>query len=70
MYADNVIIILENKKCLKKSKKELIKKAKDIDLNINEAKIKYLILFRQQNRARKLELKDFTFETVEHFKYL
>lgn len=36
---------------------------------MNKEKTKYLILFRRQHRERKLEVKDFSFERVEHFKY-
>jgi len=58
-YADHVVITTENKESLKKSTKELIRITKEIGLNINEEKTKYLILSRQHHTARKLEIEGF-----------
>jgi len=46
-YADDLVIITENEESLKQSTKELIRAGKEIGLNINEDKTKYLI----HNRA-------------------
>lgn len=51
-YTDDVVIIAENQESLKKSTRELIRIAKEIGLNINEEKTKYLILSRQLSRIR------------------
>jgi len=64
------VIITENEESLKQSTKELIRAGKEIGLNINEDKTKYLILSRQHQTARQLEIEGFSFERIEHFKYL
>lgn len=69
-YADDLVTTTENEESLKQSKKELIRTGKEIGLNINGNKTKYLILSRQRHTERQLEIEDFSFERVEHFKYL
>jgi len=69
-YADDLVIIAENEESLKQSTKELIMAGKEIGLHINGDKTKYLILSRQHHTTRQLEIEGFSFERIEHFKYL
>jgi len=69
-YANDLLIITENLKSLKQYAKELIMVGKEIGLNVNEEKTKYLILSRKHDIARKLEIEGYSFKSVENFKYL
>jgi len=47
-----------------------LKEGKEIGLNINEAKTKYMILSRQIHKTNHLKIEDYKFERVRNFKYL
>jgi len=60
---------------VKKSKqapcaKELIINNKDLGLQINEAKTKYVIISRRENHEENLEVENYKFKKVHNFKYL
>lgn len=47
-YTDNIIILESNKQEVIMGTKELIKNSKDIGLQINESKTKYMVISRQK----------------------
>jgi hypothetical protein len=64
------VLTTENEESLKQSAKELIRIGAEIGLSVNKEKTKYLILSRNHHTARNLEIEGYSFERVEHFKYL
>lgn len=50
--------------------KKIIKEGKEIGININGDKTKYLILSRRHHNAKQLEIKGYSFDRIEHFIYL
>jgi len=58
-YADDLLITTENEESLKQSTKELIRERKEIGLNINKEKTKYLILSRKQQTTTKIKNRRF-----------
>jgi len=69
-YADDVIIIGGTEKDIIRTAEKLISKGKEIGLQINEQKMKYLIISRREHVQDSLVVGDFTFEKVSNFKYL
>jgi RNAse (barnase) inhibitor barstar len=69
-YADDIIIIGETEEDLKWSAEKLISKGKEIGLQVNEEKTKYLIVSRREQVQNSLVVGGFTFERVSNFKYL
>ncbi|KAL4132711.1 hypothetical protein QTP88_009820 [Uroleucon formosanum] len=69
-YADDIIIIGETEEDLKRLAEKLISKGKEIGLQVNEKKTKYLIVSRREQVQNSLEVGGFTFERVSNFKYL
>ncbi|KAL4100980.1 hypothetical protein QTP88_021001 [Uroleucon formosanum] len=69
-YADDIIIIEETKEDLKRLAENLISKGKEIGLQVNEKKTKYLIVSRREQVQNSLVIGGFTFERscmpVEH----
>lgn len=70
VYADDIIIIEESEEDLKRSAEKLISKGKEIGLQVNEEKTKYLIVSRREQVQNSLVVGGFTFERVSNFKYL
>jgi len=69
-YADEVIILGLDIQEVKMGTKELIINSKDIGLQINNSKIKYIIISFRDNIGEHLKVEDYKFERVHSFKYL
>jgi len=68
--ADDIVLIAETEDEVKNTTSILLKEEKEIDLNINEAQTKYMILSRQNHRTNHLKVEYYKFEKVKNFKYL
>jgi hypothetical protein len=71
-YADGVNPLGDNIDTIKKNTETLIDASKEIGLEINVEKTKYMLLSRHQNVVRNWDIKvgDRLFEIVSQFKYL
>ncbi|KAL4152688.1 hypothetical protein QTP88_000521 [Uroleucon formosanum] len=69
-YADDIIILGSDSQEVKAGTKELIINSKDIGLQINEGKTKYMVISRRENHEENLEVENYKFERVQNFKYL
>jgi hypothetical protein len=72
VYADNVNLLGDNIETIKKNTESLIDASKEIGLEINVDKTKYMRLSRHQNVAQNRDMKiaNRSFENVSQFKYL
>jgi hypothetical protein len=70
-YADDVNLLGDNIDTIKKNE-TLIDGSKEVDLEINVEKTKYMLLFRHQNvgQNRDIKIANRSFENVSQFKYL
>ena len=66
VYADDVNMLGENLQTIRKNTEILLKANKDIGLEVNSEKTKYMITSHQQN----IVIENLTFENVENMKYL
>jgi hypothetical protein len=71
-YADDVNIFGGNVHAVKKITKALVAATKEIGLEVNADKFKYMVMSRDQNEGRNYSIKtdNSSFERVEEFKYL
>jgi hypothetical protein len=71
-YADDVNLLGDNIDAIKKGIIALIDASKEVGLEINVEKTKYMLLSRQQNERqnRDINIANRSFETVSQFKYL
>jgi hypothetical protein len=71
-YADDVNLLEDNIDNIKKNTETLIDASKEVGLEINVEKIKYMLLSHQQNvgQNRDIKIANRLFENVLHFKYL
>jgi hypothetical protein len=71
-YADDVNLLGDNIDAIKKNTETLIHASKDVGLEINVEKTKYMLLSRQQNVAQNRDVKiaNTSLENVSQFKYL
>jgi hypothetical protein len=71
-YADDVNLLGDNIDTIKKSTEIVIHASKEIGLEINVEKAKYMFLSHQQNvgQNRDIEITNRSFENVSQFKYL
>jgi hypothetical protein len=71
-YADDVNLLGDNIDTINKSTETLIYAIKEVDLEINVEKTKYMLLSRHQNAGQSWDIKieNRSFENVPHFKYL
>jgi hypothetical protein len=71
-YADDVNLLRDNIDTAKKNIETLIDASKEIGLEINVEKTKYLLLSRHQNADpnRDIKISNRSFENVSQFKYL
>jgi hypothetical protein len=71
-YADDVNLLGNNIDAIKKNTESLIDASKEIGLEINVEKTKYMLLSRHQNvgQNRDVKIVNRSFENVSQFKYL
>ncbi|KAJ4435655.1 hypothetical protein ANN_18271 [Periplaneta americana] len=72
VYADDVNMLGENPQTIRENAEILLEGSKEIGLEVNPAKTKYMIMSRDQKIVRNGTIKvgDLSFEEVEKFKYL
>ncbi|KAJ4450066.1 hypothetical protein ANN_01473 [Periplaneta americana] len=72
VYADDVNMLGENPQTIRENTRILLQASKEIGLEVNPEKRKYMIMSRDENIARNGNIKigDLSFEEVEKFKYL
>jgi hypothetical protein len=72
VYADDVNLLGDNIDTLKKNTETLIDVSKEVGLEINVEKTKYMLLSRHQNvgQNREIQIANRSFENVSQFKYL
>ena len=72
IYADDVNMLGENLQTVWENTEIIIKASKDIDLDVNSEKTKYMITSRHQNviQNQNIEIVNLSFENVEKFRYL
>lgn len=68
-YLDNVIIMAESEKDLKRATRKLIGWRIGL-MTTNKRKTKYIIVTRHNRQTRQFELYNYNFERVVNFKYL
>jgi hypothetical protein len=71
-YADDVNLLGGNTDTIKKNTDILIEASKEVGLEINVDKTKYMLLSRHQNlgQNRDIKIANRSFENVSHFRYL
>jgi hypothetical protein len=71
-YADDANLLGDNIDTIKKSTETLIDASKEVGLEINVEKTKYMLLSRQLNvgENRDIKIANRSFENVSQFKYL
>jgi sorting nexin-29 len=70
-YADDVNLLGDNIDTIKKNAETLIDVIKEVGLEINVEKTKYMLLYRQQNVGQNRDMKiNRSFENLSQFKYL
>jgi hypothetical protein len=72
VYADDVNILGKSINAIKKSTEALVVASKEIGLEVNVEKSKYMVMSRNQNAGQnhKIKIDNKSFERVEQFKYL
>jgi hypothetical protein len=72
VYADDVNILGGSIRSIKKNAENLVICSKEIGLEVNAGKTKYMVMSRNQNARHNhnIKLDNKSFETVEEFKYL
>jgi F0F1-type ATP synthase alpha subunit len=72
VYADDIILLGGSKNAIKENTETLSEASRDIGLEINAEKTKYMIMSRHQNSGQNQNIRraDESFENVAKFKYL
>jgi hypothetical protein len=71
-YADDVNLLGDNIDAINKNIETLIDASKEVDLEVNVEKTKYMLVSRDQNagQTREIKIGNRSFENVSQFKYL
>jgi hypothetical protein len=71
-YADDVNLLGDNIDTINKNTQTLINASKEVGLEVNVEKTKYILVSRDQNAGQNREIKlgNRSFENVSQFKYL
>jgi hypothetical protein len=71
-YADDVNLLCDNIDTIYKHTEALTDASKEVDLEVNAEKTKFMLLSRQQNarQNRNIKTANRAFENVSQFKYL
>jgi hypothetical protein len=71
-YADDVNLLGDNIDTINKNTQTLIDASKEVGLEVNVEKTKYMLVSRDQNAGqnREIQIGNRTFETMSQFKYL
>jgi hypothetical protein len=72
VYADDVNLLGDNIDTIKKKTQTLIDTSKEVGLEVNTEKTKYMLLSRHQNtgQSRDIKIGNRYFENVAQFRYL
>jgi hypothetical protein len=72
VYADDVNLLGDNIDTIKKNTQTLIYASKEVGLEVNSEKTKYMLLSRRQNAGQNHDIKigNRCFENVAQFRYL
>jgi GTP-dependent phosphoenolpyruvate carboxykinase len=68
-YADDIVILGNTRQDITQTMSNLVTASKRMGLYINEEKTKFMVLSRREDQPNLL-IDNFTFESVESFKYL
>jgi hypothetical protein len=71
-YAGDVNLLGDNKDTINKNRQTLIDASKEVGLEVNVEKTKYMLVSRDQNagQTREIKIGSRSFENVSQFKYL
>jgi len=69
-YADDIVILGNTRQDITQTMSNLVTASKRMGLCINEEKTKFMVLSRRREDQPNLQIDNFTFESVENFKYL
>jgi hypothetical protein len=72
VYADDVNLLEDNMDTIKKNTENLIDASKEVDLDVNTEKTKYVLMCRNQNAGQNhdINIGNRCFENVIQFRYL
>jgi hypothetical protein len=72
VYADDVHMSRGSVRIMKKNAEVLVVASKEIGLEVNVAKTKYMVMFRDQNagQSHNIKVDNSSFESVEEFIYV